>query len=109
MDFWSGGGAWLFVLAVVSVPVWVAWVLSTVLRKAPDRDVALRVRLFPFPRVDVVVRAPREVRAACHEVAPAGVRGDDRAGGGRGGGRARGVGDPGHGRGRGGAGGRRRA
>lgn len=55
-------GPWAFLTLLILMPVWaycVVWlVLTKSVRNPGDSDVSVKVRPFPWPRIEIEVRAP---------------------------------------------------
>jgi hypothetical protein len=50
-----GGNAWLFVLVVVLVLTWSAWLVLRLMAD-PRRDVRIKLRLTPWPEIEIETR-----------------------------------------------------
>ena len=50
-----GGNAWLFVLIVVLTLTWAGWLVLRLLAD-PRRDVRIRLRLSPWPEMEIETR-----------------------------------------------------
>ena len=74
----SCGECWLFVLAVLLPFVWVPCVALVLLNKifaSPERAVNVRIRLFPWPRIEIDAKASASsVKTAGSDVLASGPR-----------------------------------
>lgn len=56
----SWGESWLFALVVLLPFVWAPWVVLVLLNKiftSPERAINVRIRLFPWPRIEIDAKA----------------------------------------------------
>lgn len=56
----SWGESWLFALVVLLPFVWAPCVVLVLLSKifaSPERDINVRIRLFPWPRIEIDAKA----------------------------------------------------
>ncbi|MEU0507129.1 hypothetical protein [Nocardia sp. NPDC005998] len=58
-----GAAPWLVVMLIVMAFAWAGFVAIVLLAKvlsAPEREIAIRIRMMPWPRIDIEARAARQ-------------------------------------------------